>query len=74
MDLQVDLREETVAWDFRGKGPEGTQPIQLQAPQGICTRLAFSPRKTVLASGAQDTSILLWEPRKRNKPTHFAFL
>jgi WD40 repeat protein len=61
-------------WDFRGKGPEGTHPIQLEAHQGVCTRLAFSPRKGVLASGSQDTSVLLWEPRKRNQPIRFAFL
>jgi WD40 repeat protein len=61
-------------WDFRGKGPEGTRPIQLEAHKGVCTRLAFSPRKGVLASGSQDTSVLLWEPRKGSKPTRFAFL
>jgi WD40 repeat protein len=61
-------------WDFRGKGPEGTSPMQLEAHQGACTRLAFSPGKGVLASGSQDTSVLLWEPRKGNKPIRFAFL
>jgi len=61
-------------WDFRGKGPEGTRPIQLQSHRGVCTRLAFSPRKGVLASGSQDTSVLLWEPRRSTKPSRFAFL
>jgi WD40 repeat protein len=32
-------------WDFRGKGPEGSRPIQLESHKGVCTRLAFSPRK-----------------------------
>ena len=61
-------------WDFRGKGPEGTRPIQLEAHQGVVTRLAFSPKKGVLASGSQDTSVLLWEPRRGTQPTRYAFL
>ena len=61
-------------WDFRGKGPEGTRPIQLASHKGLCTTLAFSPKKGVLASGSQDTSVLLWEPRRGPKPVRFAFL
>lgn len=61
-------------WDFRGKGPEGSKPIQLSSHQGVCTCLAFSPRKGILASGSQDSSILLWEPRRVTKPTRYAFL
>ncbi len=61
-------------WDFRGKGPEGTRPIQLESHKGVCTRLAFSPRKGVLASGSQDTSVLLWEPRRGTQPIRYGFL
>lgn len=61
-------------WDFRGKGPEGTRPLQLESHQGICTHLAFSPRRGVLASGSQDTSVLLWEPRRGTRPIRYAFL
>jgi WD40 repeat protein len=61
-------------WDFRGKGPEGTRPIQLDAHTGVVTSLAFSPWKGVLASGSQDTSVLLWEPRRGTKPVRYAFL
>jgi len=61
-------------WDFAGKGPEGRPPLQLEGHKGACTRLAFSPRKGVLASGAQDTSVLLWEPRRGTKPIGYAFL
>ena len=61
-------------WDFRGKGPEGKAPIQLDAHQGQCVRLAFGPCSSVLASGSQDTSVLLWQPRRGNRPTRFAFL
>jgi WD40 repeat protein len=61
-------------WDFRGKGPEGTRPIHLEAHQGLITRLAFSRRQGILASGSQDTSVLLWEPRRGTRPIRHAFL
>lgn len=65
----------TVAvWDFRGKGPEGSQPIELEAHKGVCTQLAFSPCKGVLASGSQDTSVILWEPRRGRQPIRYGFL
>ncbi|MGA7537132.1 MAG: hypothetical protein WBW93_00020 [Steroidobacteraceae bacterium] len=61
-------------WDFRGKGPEGTRTIQLKAHKDIVTRLGFSPRKAVLASGSRDTLVLLWEPRRATHPIRGAFL
>ncbi|MBC8070662.1 MAG: WD40 repeat domain-containing protein [Deltaproteobacteria bacterium] len=61
-------------WDFRGQGPERTKPIQLEAHRGECTCLSFAPRKAVLASGSQDTSVLIWEPRRSNKVSAFGFL
>ncbi len=63
-----------MVWDFRGKGPEGTRPLQLSSHRGVCTSLAFHPRKTVLASGSQDTSVLLWAPRRGTNPIGFALL
>ncbi|MEY4513649.1 MAG: hypothetical protein RLZZ450_5771 [Pseudomonadota bacterium] len=61
-------------WDFGGAGPEGTRPMELEGHNGLCTRLSFSPRKGVLASGSQDTSVLLWEPNRGSKPIRFGFL
>lgn len=61
-------------WDFRGKGPEGTRPLQLEAHEGVCTQLAFSPTRLVLASGSQDSSVLLWEPRRDELPQRYGFL
>jgi WD40 repeat protein len=61
-------------WDFRGKGPEGTRPIALRGHASVCSRLAFGPRSSLLASGSQDGSVLLWEPRRSNRPRRFAFL
>lgn len=61
-------------WDFRGKGPEGTTPRQLEAHAGVCTQLAFDAGKGVLASGSQDSSVVLWEPRRSTRPLCYAFL
>jgi len=61
-------------WDFQGKGPEGTRPIQLDAHKGVLSALAFAPRKALLASGGEETAVLLWEPRKSPLPLGYAFL
>jgi WD40 repeat protein len=60
-------------WKFVGKGPEGTKPIQLEGHQAPVTKLAFD-RSGLLASGAQDSSVLLFRPRQGTKPIRFAFL
>ena len=61
-------------WKFSGKGPEGKRPQQLEGHKALCTALAFAPRGGRLASGAQDTGILLWEPQRGSKPLRYAFL
>jgi hypothetical protein len=55
-------------WEFSGKGPEGSTPLQLEAHDELCTCLAFCPSKTLLASAAQDGEVLLWEPGRRPNP------
>jgi len=81
--LAWDARSELLAtsgdttvtvWRFGGRGPEGTRPIQLVGHEAACSALAFSPRKGVLASGAQDTGIILWEPKAGSKPCAFGFM
>lgn len=61
-------------WDFAGKGPEGTAPIVLASHQAQVVELAFHPRKCVLASAANDTGVILWEPRTKKSPVAYAFL
>lgn len=61
-------------WDFAGRGPEGSTPIQLQGHKTVCTCLAFSPTKCVLASGSQDGSVLVWQPRHAHKPVRYGFV
>jgi WD40 repeat protein len=73
--LLATAGDATVAvWNFSGRGPERTRPLQLAAHAGVCTRLTFSPTKAVLATGSQDASVLLWEPRRGPRPVGFAFL
>jgi WD40 repeat protein len=50
-------------WSFRGKGPEGKPPTMLVGHEALCTVLAFHPKVPLLASGGDDTRVLLWNPR-----------
>lgn len=61
-----------IVWSFTGKGPEGTKPVQLAGHGKPITKLAFHPKKGLLASASQDGSIFVWEPKKSNKPVAFA--
>lgn len=61
-------------WDFAGRGPEGTKPIQLAGHQAACKLLAFAPRRGVLASAGEDLGVLLWEPRRAKGPARWAAL
>ncbi len=51
-----------VVWDFGGRGPEGTRPIQLGAHTARLTQLAYQPVGTLLASGGRDCRLMLWQP------------
>ena len=61
-------------WKFLGKGPEGKAPQQLEGHKLQCTALAFAPKGGLLASGGQDTGVLVWEPHGGSKPIRFGFL
>jgi WD40 repeat protein len=49
-------------WDVSGAGPAGRRPLQLEGHEGSVSALAFAPRGGILASGADDGSLLLWNP------------
>ncbi|HEY1532694.1 MAG TPA: WD40 repeat domain-containing protein, partial [Polyangiaceae bacterium] len=55
-------------WNFDEKGPEGTPPIQLVGHDAVCTALSFHPNDALLASGADDMQVLLWDPRRTSSP------
>ncbi len=61
-------------WDFGGKGPEGSKPMVLQGHQAFVSALTFAPKKALLASGGDDSGVLLWFPRKQLTPLGFSFV
>lgn len=53
-----------VAWDFSGKGPEGTRPLQLNGHTDRIECLAAQPGGNHLVSGGRDWRVSLWLPGK----------
>ena len=51
-----------VVWDFGGKGPEGSQPLQLTAHEGRIAQLAWQSGGPHLVSAGQDWRLVLWKP------------
>ena len=51
-----------VVWDFSGKGPEGTEPLQLRTHAERIEALAFAPEGAWLVSGSRDWRLVLWRP------------
>lgn len=49
-------------WDFSGKGPAGTAPMQIEGHRANVSALAFQHRGSALASGGDDGALLLWAP------------
>jgi len=58
-------------WRFEGRGPEGTKPLMLKGHEQVVSALTFS-RAGLLASGALDGDVLVWEPGKSPKPIGIA--
>jgi len=54
--------EQITVWDFRGKGPEGTRPLELNWHVDLVAALAFHPQSHYLASGGRDGRLALWHP------------
>jgi WD40 repeat protein len=52
-------------WDFSGKGPAGSQPLQFEAHKDNVTCLAFQGRGSYLVSGGEDGLVALWQPGKQ---------
>lgn len=66
--LATAADQQVVIWDFSGRGPEGTEPLQLSAHTARLTQLAFQPQGTLLASGARDRRLMLWRPAQGVEP------
>jgi len=50
-----------VVWDFGGKGPEGSEPLQLNAHEERIESLAWNG-SGLLASAGRDWRVVLWRP------------
>lgn len=59
--------EEVTVWDVAGSGPAGTRPTQLTGHSGKVSALHWQPRGDILASGATDGSVWIWNPRAGDK-------
>jgi WD40 repeat protein len=57
-----------VVWDFSGKGPEGSRPIELRSHSERISALACRPSGTWLVSAARDRRLLLWRMGASDTP------
>ncbi len=62
--LATGAGNEIVVWDFGGRGPEGTKPLQLSGHTDRLECLAFQPNGSFLVSGGRDWRLSLWLPGK----------
>jgi WD40 repeat protein len=51
-----------VVWDFGGKGPEGSEPLQLNAHEERVESLAWQGTGSLLATAGRDWRLVLWKP------------
>jgi len=57
-----------IAWDFSGKGPEGSRPLELRSHSERISALACRPVGTWLVSAARDRRLLLWRMGASDTP------
>jgi len=62
--LATAADEQVVLWDFGGKGPEGSRPLQLRGHTDRIECLAFQPKGSFLVTGGRDWRVSLWLPGK----------
>ena len=53
--------EVVTVWSFKGSGPEGTRPGQLELHSKPISSLCFAPKGYRLASGAKDGTVIIWD-------------
>lgn len=62
--LATAAADRVVVWDFGGKGPEGSSPLQLSGHTDRIECLAYQPRGNFLATAGLDWRLSLWLPGK----------
>ena len=65
--LATSSGNEVIVWDFGGKGPEGSAPLQFSGHTERVTHLAFHPTGAWLVSAGRDWRVTLWQPGKTPK-------
>ena len=65
--LATSAAAEVVVWDFGGKGPEGSAPLELTGHTDRVTHLAFQPNGPWLVSAGRDWRLTLWQPGKEKQ-------
>lgn len=66
--LATAADQQIIIWDFSGRGPEGSEPLQLSAHTARLTQLAFQPQGPLLAAGARDQRVTLWRLAQPQQP------
>lgn len=66
--LATGAGADVVVWDFAGKGPEGSRPLQLCGHTERIETLAFQPGGPWLVSGGRDWRVMLWLPGRATTP------
>ena len=62
--LATAAGNEVIVWDFGGKGPEGSHPLELRGHTERVSALTFQPNGACLVSAGRDWRISLWQPGK----------
>jgi len=66
--LATSSGSQLVVWDFGGKGPEGSRPLELSAHTDRIDCLAYQSGGPWLVSGGRDWRVALWLPGKAERP------
>jgi WD40 repeat protein len=66
--LATAADEMIIVWDFSGRGPEGSDPLQLGAHTARLAQLAFQPKGSLLAAGGLDHRLTLWRTSQPQQP------
>ena len=56
-----------VVWDFSGRGPEGTEPLQLDAHEERIESLTWQGVGPYLISAGRDWRVVLWRPGSKTR-------
>jgi WD40 repeat protein len=64
--LATSGSHEACLWDCSGPGPEGREPVMLPHAAPVCG-VAFQRAHSLLATAAEDGSVVLWSP-ERSQP------